>query len=157
MVRFSGALRRFLEPRAIWLWVRLAVVVLGGLPSVLIGASSGPVPEGYSLMAGLLILIFAPITVLLIVGLQAVSPFSARVWRRPSWCINPLLFTEPLQFFHLAVFYFLASGAGVLLGLPFSVLSGFPIAAVLISIGVGLWVGVRLCMTFFTWKMANEG
>lgn len=156
MVRFLGALYRFLiEPGAVWLWIRVAVLALGGLPGVLIGASSEPAPEGYNFMAGLLMLIFTPVVVLLLVGLQAINPFSARIWRRPSWYTNPLLFTEPLQFFHLAAFYFLASGAGVLLGLPLGSLSGFPVAVVLLSIG--LCVGVRLCISIFTWKMADEG
>lgn len=101
------------------------------------------------------LLLVCPIMILFVVGLQAANPLSAPVWRRPSWSLNPFQPKEPLQFFHLGAFH---SMAGWVVGLAAAVFrgpAGVPLALSLISIGCGIWLGVRLCMIVFKRKMQS--
>jgi hypothetical protein len=94
--------------------------------------------------------------ILFVVGLQAVNPWSASVWRRPSWCLNPFQAKEPLQFFHLGAFHFMAGGVVGLAAALFRGPAGVPLAVSLIAIGCGIWLGVRLCMVVFRRKMQTD-
>jgi hypothetical protein len=161
-----GTLRRFLvEPGSFWLWVRVALVCVGGifgaLPAVAETLSSGPPVAGYAGADSLLevlpicaaALVFMPVSMFILVSLPAAIPPLRETWRRPSWRINPLLPWEPLQFFHLGACFLLAQGAGALLSLPLAALPSGPLAlrsivpygAVSLCVGVGVWAGVLLC------------
>lgn len=104
-------------------------------------------------MACAILLVCCPVALLALVGLAAVTPMSAPSWRQPSWGVNPFQPREPLQFFHLGAFFFLAGGVIGVAALPVRGLAAAPLAFSLVSIGVGTWVGIQLCMLAYRKKM----
>lgn len=143
-----------MEPGTTWLYIRITIVAIGTISGILYALSSS-IAIHFDLLDGLLVVILVPLGLLILIAFQAVNPFAARVWREPSWLINPFLFTEPLQFFHLAAFHFLAGGIGALLIFPFKGLYAASVAMPLLSAGIGAWIGVRLCMVVFRKKMED--
>lgn len=77
-----------------------------------------------------------------VIGLQALNPWSGKSWLRPSWSANPFDLNNPLHFFHLAGFTFLAAGVGALLMLPHVGSSGLRVAGLAIVGGTGILAGV---------------
>ncbi len=98
-------------------------------------------------------LMFIPIGLLLVIGLQAANPFSDEKWSPPTHRSNPLHFGNPLLFFHFAAFGIGAQSLGFLTS---SLWNGWPVA-VLGTFGVlgaiMVLVDVRLCMRVFKDKM----
>ena len=96
-----------------WLIVRLVLVTLGFVQ----GGLSPEVPAPPHMASSLLLVAFGfgVLGMLFVVGIQRINPRSAAQWRYPSWAINPFLFSEPLQFFHVASFFFISGGAGACL------------------------------------------
>jgi len=126
---------------------------MGGLSGLDITSSDTVAKSNVDWMACTILLVACPIALLALVGLQAVIPMSAPSWRQPSWSVNPFQVREPLQFFHLGSFFFMAGGLIGIATLPFRGLAAAPLAISLVSIGVGLWVGVQLCMMVYRKKM----
>lgn len=112
-----------------------------------------PPPEDSPLPILAFIFFFGILGMLFVVGIQAINPRSANVWRHPSWHINPFLIKEPLQFFHFGGHYFLALGIGVLI--RHSVISPplGPNSFFLLSLASGMLVGVWACTVAFRRKM----
>ena len=140
-----------------WFAVRVVLVLFGGLGGWATneGEPSAEVygPWWYSLA-------LVPITGVMIVALlavQAVNPWSAKVWQPPSWYANPFDFSQPLQFFHLAAWHFLAGGS-------VSILQAFvrtrpqliPEALLVTAVGVGAWLGVRVSERVFKKRRPND-
>jgi len=95
------------------------------------------------------------VAMLFVIGIQAVNPWSAKVWLRPTWLANPISFSQPCQFFHLCAWYFMASGLGSFVG---RVLSHQPVNAdvpLLFAFGIGVRVGLFLVQFAFRWKFAD--
>lgn len=107
-------------------------------------------------VACLLIFLFGPLAILFLVGIQAINPYSAKVWCKPSWDINPFLFRQPLQFFHLGAYHFIAGGIVGCLTLFYRDKEAAPLAVSLLSVGVGVWLGVQLCVFIFRKKMRGS-
>jgi hypothetical protein len=139
-----------------WLYVRLALVA-GGLGTGLSLPASGLGAPEIGWVDWLLMLVLSAVAVVVVVGMQAVNPFSSSVWHRPSWRANPLWFGEPLQFLHLAGFTALAVGLGAAVGgLLAQNTDGWPVAWLMASSGVGILGGVRLCLRVFRHKTTRE-
>ena len=98
----------------IWIIVRLALVALFFLQGALSSQAIAP-PEGASASLLLAAFAFGIVSMLFVIGIQRVNPWSAPTWRYPSWSINPFMLREPLQFFHFASFTFIAVGIGTAL------------------------------------------
>lgn len=135
-----------------WLYVRLAIVLLGIVAGFIgpLGPAAKP-PMGWSTM--LIIFSFLSFGLVLIFAIQAVNPWSAKVWTRPSWTANPFSFKQPLQCFHLVAFATLAQGVGVITHLlvvqfPFYVEAVLPIVA-----GSGILLGLQFTMLVFRSKI----
>lgn len=135
-----------------WLVVRLALIGLFFLQGALSNQIAAP-PEGVSapLLAG--IFVFAIVGMLFVVGIQRINPRSAPVWRYPNWSISPFLLREPLQFFHLGGFLFIAGGFGsalrlLVLGQAITVSALF-----LPTFGAGTLAGVYVCTVMYRSKM----
>jgi hypothetical protein len=136
-----------------WVWVRIALVVAGGISGLSFTSAETAASSNLGWSACPILLLACPIMILFVVGLQAVNRRSAPVWRRPSWSLNPFQPKEPLQFFHLGAFHFIAGGMVGLAAALFRGPTGVPLAVSLIAIGCGTWLGVRLCMVVFRRKM----
>jgi hypothetical protein len=137
-----------------WRMVRVAVMSLGFLGGTLANPVPAP-PEGFS--APLLVgaFFFGIIGVLFLIGIQRGNPHCALIWRYPSWSINPFLFREPLQFFHLGGFFFLSSGAGILLHFLFLGWAFWFSALVMPVFGAGILCGVYACTRLYRGKMVR--
>jgi hypothetical protein len=75
------------------------------------------------------------------------------VWRRPSWYVNPFtnLFikTQPLQFFHMGAFCFMALGIVALMFGSWDWHQGAPLPLFPFSGGLGIWACICVfCRVF---------
>jgi hypothetical protein len=140
----------------LWLFVRLAIIIFGAMSGISFTSPETVMHSNVNWAACGIILLACPFAVLFVVGIQAINPMSAAVWRRPSWYINPFIFREPLQFLHLAAFDFIAGGIVALITLPFRGLAAAPLAVSLVAVGCGVWLGIQLCMVTFRNKMEEK-
>ncbi len=138
----------------LWLAVRIALVGLSFLQGALSSQSFAP-PQGVSLSLLAAIFVFGIVGMLFVVGIQRVTPRSAPVWRYPRWSINPFLLREPLQFFHLGGFFFIATGAGNALRLLFLAQPITASALFLPAFGAGALAGVYACTVVYRGKMES--
>jgi hypothetical protein len=86
---------------------------------------------------------FTPFVLFMLVGIHR---FKKRVrdWSYPSWESNPFDLASPLGFFHFASFVLWAGAFGSLLS-SFSRGTGMiSNALILVGMGLGAWLGVRL-------------
>ena len=136
-----------------WTYIRLLIVAVGVLSSAstpsLWSAAAPPIPW-WSIP---IILLVMPFALLHTVRLQARNPRSASKWRYPSWHVNPFLLKEPLQFYHLAAFFCIGVGSSACVLVLFVKDSLTPVPFFVLSTGVGMWLGVRLCPIVFRDKM----
>jgi hypothetical protein len=138
-----------------WFWVRIAVIAGGGLQGVSFVSREIKDSSNVSWTDCLLMSLFAVFGTLVIIGIQAINPRSAPIWRKPSWKINPFLVREPLQFFHCAAYFSLVTGIVACATSFCREMDVFPFAAALIGIGAGMWLGVRLSLFVFRRKMGK--
>ena len=94
------------------------------------------------------------VAVPVVVWAQRLNPRNNPTWHFPSWRLNPLTLRDPLQFFHMVGFVFLAAGIGVgahdlWLQLPLR-----PPHAVLPLIGAGMVAGTYTAARIFRDKLA---
>lgn len=114
--------------------------------------SIGP-PEDAPHLSALELFIFGILGLLFVVDIQRLNPLSAQVWRYPRWDINPFLFSEPLQFFHLAGYAALAGAFGTILHEIFVTGRLGQNSRIEFVIGSGLLAGVYACTFIFRRKM----
>ena len=133
-------------------WFRLNVAIIvtcaivAPLQAILSGAPPGFDKGSWSfpwLIAG-----FSLFAVVMLVGMQAINPWSEGRWMRPTLYANPLRFVAPLQTFYMGALCAMAAGVG------YFVLGIFDAAVrwfweLPLSVGVGAWLGVRLCVWGF--------
>jgi hypothetical protein len=139
-----------------WLYVRLAVVAFGAASGPTILNPQAVAESNVDWLACLAILAFTPVALLFVVGIQAVNPYSAKIWTRPSWYANPFNLRQPLQFFHPSAFFFMAGGVAAIPALPWAGVSAAPLAFILLTCGVGALLGVCLCVVTFRSKIADS-
>jgi hypothetical protein len=90
------------------------------------------------------ICVFIPVALFLVIGFQRLNPRSAKVWHRPSWSTNPFNFRDPIQFFYLGAFLFIAQGMVTLLRVFAAPVPLYPEAFVPLAMGIGSWLGVKI-------------
>ena len=135
-----------------WYWVRVALVVCSFIIGPFYTTPEAVSSSGVDWIASLFVLIIMPFGMLFVISIQALNPISAPEWRKPSWDINPFLLKEPLQFFHLAAFFFMACGIGACLSLIFRGMEAAPLAVLLFSCGLSVWFGVQISMKIYKKK-----
>jgi hypothetical protein len=102
-------------------------------------------------------ILFPPLALLFVIGIQAVSPFSAPRWTKPSWRSNFLNLRDMLHFFHFGAFAGLAGAAGSALGsLAVQGRLDFVVAAMQALASLGILAGVRLCMRVYRSKYQDK-
>ena len=128
-----------------WVIVRLVVLAVAAAEGVMNGwLPDRPVTP--LLLAGMVA--YGVIAVPIVVWAQRLNPRNKPVWHFPSWRRNPLTLRDPMQFFHMAGFVFIAFGLGVAgrdlrfgepLRLPHAVLPAFGVGMI-----IGCYVAARL-------------
>jgi hypothetical protein len=146
------------------MWFKARVVILA------IGASAGFVypfltkgefqalgsmEVGFIIVGMLLGLLLMPPMLLGVIGIQAINPFSAPVWTRPSWETNFLNLGDPLHFFHCGGWCFIATGPGMILMAPFTHWLNAVWGIMVIVGGIELLWAVRLCEKVYRRKFPD--
>lgn len=105
-------------------------------------------------LASILSVLLLPFMVAVVISFQAINPWSAKIWTRPTHHVNPLNMRNPLLFFHFAAYLFIAGGTGMLVSSA-ACMSVFAAAhgGLIILGGGGVLVGVRLAMRWCRKKM----
>jgi hypothetical protein len=132
----------------IWLIVRLAVTAVAATEGALNGDNWLPArPVSTLVLVGWMA--YGVLAVPVVVWAQRLNPRNKPVWHFPSWTRNPLTLRDPMQFFHMIGFVFLAAGLGVA-GRALS--SGEPLRiahAVVPAVGVGIIAGSYVAARLF--------
>jgi len=148
------------KKKTFWFYFRIVIVVLGYINGVTVITKSASetvdIPGYIWLVSTIFMLFIWPLMLLLVVGVQAINPRSAKIWRKPSWNLSPFLFSEPLQFLHMGGFFFLAGGLGYATATPFVGIGLAPVALAITFSGLGILLGIRICMMVFSKKMATD-
>lgn len=133
---------------SLWMWLRIAVLLLGLLQSeFLIGSMKGDFSKAAWPFAIEMICLVS-FGILFVLFIQSTNPRSAPRWYKPSWFHNPFNYKQPVQIFHMGAFYFLASGIGCFfLGISRPEVRW--LWELPVSIGCGLWLGVRCSVAVF--------
>lgn len=140
----------------IWALIRVALVLFTAVATffVPLGPQAKP-PISWPALAA--IFVSCSLGLLFVFGIQAINPQSAKVWRRPSWALNPFNFQEPLQFFHLGAYVGLADGIVTFARVAYSSTPFYAEALVPLVIGLGILVGLQITMVVFRSKMTRDG
>lgn len=138
-----------------WTLVRVILIAVGAVFGTTLWRNR-PISDAPLDLSFLLLIIFGtPSAVLFVVGLQALNPRSATVWRPMSWSINPFLFKEPLQFFHAGAFHFMAGGLMACLPVLWGSRTIPAQGVFILVIGVMTWASLYLCTRVFRRKMES--
>jgi len=137
-------------------WIRVALLVIGGLSGVSVVSPETLESSNLDWTATLVIFLFAVVASLIVLGVQAINPYSAEIWRKPSWEMSPFLLGEPLQFFHCTAYFFIACGVVACAILVYRGDGGFPLGVSLLSVGAGLRLAVALSPCVFRWKVQRR-
>ena len=143
------------RPRAnVWLVVRVLLLVLGMLSvSSFVPGPQSPF-HGGSITLLLVFFVFGVISMVFILGLQAINPRSAMVWAKPDWHANPFSLKQPLQFFHMSAYYLITAGVGASVLTYIKHLTGLePLLPIVL--GVGVLVGLRFCTLLYRRKFSE--
>jgi hypothetical protein len=138
-----------------WKWaiIKLLILayaaILGGIPPGQLYFSSSKLPEC------LLIFFASTLIVFVLLAVQVINPYGNLKWKRPLLNSNPLTMREPLQGFHFASIFFLISGIRSLL-IAILRKQGTLEGARLLSMGIGLWIGVLLSRLVFYKKISHN-
>ena len=138
-----------------WVIVRLVVTALAAAQGALSGDNWLPArPVSDLLLVGMLA--YGVIAVPVVVWAQKLNPRNTPVWHFPSWRRNPLTLRDPMQFFHMVGFVFMAAGLGVAgrdlwSGLPLRLQHG-----VLPAFGIGMIIGCYVAARLFRRQLVAD-
>ena len=107
-----------------------------------------------AIFIGLLLLLAAfPLMCLFVVGIQAINPWSDRVWSRPTLRSRPFNTGNPLLAIHDASFVVAAGGVGLLVSSPWNGLIFAAAGMLQLFGGAMLRISLRLCLHVFRSKL----
>ncbi|MBR9813548.1 hypothetical protein GYB61_06795 [bacterium] len=139
----------------LWVCVRLGIVLATAVTSFFVPLEAQAAPHiGWPSLSA--ISAFCCVAIVLVIGLQALNPLSAKVWRVPAWHRNPFNFRDPGQFFHLGAFVFLAQGVVMLVRFVFSSVAFYPELLLPLAIGGSVLIGLSLVSVVFRFKYREQ-
>ena len=97
-------------------------------------------------------LVFFPLSLLLLLGLQTLNPTTVRVWTRPTHSTNPFNLRDPLHFFHFGAYVMGSCGLGYLAAGQRFWISG----VMCLSCFAGALVGVQIFPLVFKKKYVAQ-
>ncbi len=134
-----------------WKLFRIVLIALVGVVSLFTPLKQQVQPQIYWNELAI-IFICIPVVLLFVVGIQAINPYSAKVWRKPNWNINPLNFRDPVHFFHFGAYVMLVQGIITSLRVSFSTVTFYPEAMIALVMGVSILIAVHLIMLAYRSK-----
>ena len=137
-----------------WRAIRVFLVVASGVAAAIAAPGPAAVPAiGWSAL--FVIFLGGAVGLVAVLAFQAANRFSASVWRRPAWTLNPFNFREPLQFFHLAAYVCLAQGVGKLVRFAVSAVPFYVELLVPFAMAASAFIAVWVTMALFKSKVAS--
>lgn len=140
----------------VWSLVRVGLVLFVAVSNLFVPLEPQAKPPT-SWLALAVIFVFCPLGLLFVFAIQAINPWSSKVWRRPSWSLNPFNFREPLQFFHLAAYVCLAQGVVTVARVAYSSTPFYVEALLPLMMGLGTLAGVNIALVVFRSKVERAG
>jgi uncharacterized membrane protein YfcA len=135
-----------------WLYIRIALLIAGGLLSLWTGPLSSHAEPPLDLKALIIIFIFGIVGPQFLLGIQSFNKWSAEIWLKPSWLINPFSLKQPAQIFHFGAWFCIISGSITSLltwyKSPEYILDSF----IALFFGFGLLVGIHVSRQLFKRK-----
>jgi len=135
-----------------WTVVRGGLIVVGVALALWRGPTSDHATPPIDGTALILAFVGGVLGLQFLLAFQALNKKSSAVWRRPSWKENPFSLTQPVQFFHLAGWFFLVpplvTVALTWLNKPEYVLD----ALMPFCVGIGILCGVQLSKVLYSKK-----
>ena len=138
-----------------WKLLRLGLILFVALSSFFVPLGPQAKPQiDWGALA--LIFLLIPVALVFMIGIQAINPMSAKVWRKPNWNLNPINFKDPVQFFHLGAYVMLAQGIVTLCRILFAKVPFYPEALLPAAMGVGMLLGIQIVMLTFRKKYSEH-
>jgi hypothetical protein len=137
-----------------WKTIRFGIVGLSFVLALLGPATPAAAHPMTWVDVGLISAVF-PIAMLVGFGILFVLKGSRFDWQPPSWEKNPFNFAHGEQFFHLGAFVMLSTGAAMVARALATSSKITPDTLLPISLGVGVWVGLRLLTVAYQWQVRN--
>jgi drug/metabolite transporter (DMT)-like permease len=135
-----------------WALVRAAFIVVGVVLALWQGPTSNHATPSIDGKALILAFVFGVLGLQFLLAFQALNKKSSAVWRRPSWKENPFSLRQPVQFFHLAGWFFVVppfvTVALTWLNKPEYILD----ALMPFCVGIGILCGVQLSKVIYRKK-----
>ena len=138
-----------------WMLIRIGIIAIVAVSSLFTPLLPQAIPP-IDWNTLIIILIFIPFALLFVVGIQAVNPFSAKVWRKPDWNLNPLNFKDPVQFFHFGAYILLVQGGVTLCRIYFLEVPFYPGVLFPLVMGIGTLLGIQIIMLIFRSKYSEN-
>jgi hypothetical protein len=132
-----------------WLYVRMAIIILSALSARFVIMPQHPDFEHPApwyfpfVIAG-----FMSLGIPFALSIQGLSSRSSEKWQKPSWLVPPFSIKQPLVSFDMTAYCIIAYGfTSALMGL--STTPNNWSWEISVSAGIGVWIGVRLCMFIY--------
>jgi hypothetical protein len=138
-----------------WMYLRLTLLGIGALAGVghargirELGALADSCWDLPLILVGTALVTLVPV---------AINAWNRRRWERPGWHSNPFRLGQPVLFFHLGAFYFIATGLGATAwaAVHLDKLAMISSAGFLCA-GLGILGGVRLSLWLFGRQPPNS-
>ena len=146
-----------------WFIIRIILIVLSFLSALSV---PNPQIEELSTASGMdriFFLVFLgvgavliPFMLLTVLAIQAINPFSDKIWTPPTNHSNPFRLGNPLLFVHFGVYLCAAAGLGTIISSLWRGLFVAIFGFILLIYSLSILIGVRLSMRVFKHKMAGE-
>lgn len=129
--------------RVNWLFVRLIIIAIAVILALFFPVNAFQETPDMAWVSVLVVFIFAVVSVQFVIGIQAFNSMSAQKWIRPGWRNNPFNLKQPLQFFHFAGWFMLASSLSYLPEGFGGAHDSMVLVAMPASFGFGILMGVK--------------
>ena len=138
-----------------WFFVRFGLIVASAITYAIQGSVSAHAEPPIDMSALIIGLFFGIIGLQCILAIQFMNKKSAEIWEHPSWSENPFQIKQPIQFFHLGAWLFIASSIVSVIQTWLKSPKFILDALMPLVIGVGLLIGVHLSRLLFRRKFRN--
>lgn len=138
--------------RVNWLFVRLTIIAVAVVLALFSPANESQETPDVAWVSVPVVFIFAVVSMQFVIGIQAFNSMSAKKWIRPGWRSNPFNLKQPLQFFHFAGWFMLASSLSYLPAGFGGTHDSMVLVAMPASFGLGTLMGVKLSVLVYRRK-----
>ena len=137
-----------------WKIVRLGIAGLSFVLALFGPAAPTATPPMTWFYVGVIFAIF-PIAMLVGFSILFILRGPRLAWQPPSWEKNPFNFSHGEQFFHLGAFVMLSTGTAMVVRALATTGKITPDTLVPISMGAGVWIGLRILTAAYQRQVRN--